>query len=347
MPISVPVSRLLRLILSFGLIAVSGAGVVRAATWVLANGDRLTGELVSEDAQAVEIQHPQLGRLRLAREQLRSEPEGDAAEADESMLADHLDPDPNPENETKAKDRSGLGQDNLRTGGGSLSWKRQIELGYSQQSGAKSKEDLTMRFQLDGRQGPNRYRATARLLQVRADEEDVTDRSEATFRWRRDVNKRLFTQSLTTYSDDAIRKIDLSLEQQVGGGLRLLDDRRHKANIGVGAVIQYLDRQDAEQQTAMLGSFFQDYNYQWNQRIKLSQESSFLISDRGSLNIRNGVADGPSDGSYRLKFNTALQSKVTNQMSLNVRLEYDYDRSVLEPDLRADQRLTTSLGYLW
>lgn len=318
--------------------------VARAEVWTLANGDRLTGDLVGQDETAIEIQHPQLGLLKLPRTLLKAEspkPEKTGDDLEEPMLADHPDADTDAEGDGAGKSPDTAVKAKVPK------WKRQVELGYSQQSGAKEKQDLSVRLQLDGKQGDNTYRGTIRLLQAHTDEETVTDRSEASFRWRHDINKRLFTQALTTYSEDKVRKIDLSLEQQFGGGYKVLDSSRHKANVGLGAVVQYLDRQETEQQTALLGSFFQDYAYQWNKRVKVMQESSFMISDTGTLNIRNGVPDGPTEGSYRLKFNTGLQSKVTQQMSLNVRFEYDYDRSVLERDLRADQRLTTSLGYIW
>ncbi len=316
----------------------------RAEVWTLGNGDRLTGELVGEDESTIEIQHPQLGLLKLPRTLLKvAATEKKGEDPEEPMLADH--PDADSEGEA---DGEGAGKThNTAVKAKVPKWKRQAELGYSQQSGAKDKQDLTIRLQVDGKQGFNTYRGTVRLLQEHSDEDTVADRSEASFRWRHDINKRLFTQALTTYSEDKVRKIDLSLEQQFGGGYKVLDSSRHKANVGLGAVVQYLDRQETEQQTALLGSFFQDYAYQWNKRVKVMQESSFMISDTGTLNIRNGVPDGPTQGSYRLKFNTGVQSKVTQQMSLNVRFEYDYDRSVLERDLRADQRLTTSLGYIW
>ena len=291
-----------------------------AAVWTLANGDRLTGELVREDAAFVEVQHAQLGRLKLPRAALQ---------------APVAPPAPPTAADTAVKPKI-------------PKWKRQVDLGYSQQSGAKEKQDLSVRLQVDGRHGDNTFRGTARLLQTEVDTKTVTDRREADFRWRYDVNKRLFTQALTTYAEDGVRKIDLNIEQQLGGGYRLLDNARHKANVGLGAVVQYLDREDTEQQTALLGSFFQDYAYEMNSRVKLTQESTFMYSDTGALTTRSGVlVNAPTEGSYRLRFNTGVQSKVTDHMSLNLRFEYDYDRSILESELRADQRFTTSLGYLW
>jgi putative salt-induced outer membrane protein YdiY len=300
----------------------------RAGTWVLANGDRLTGELLGEDATSIEVQHPQLGRLKLARTVLQAP---DAPKPSAKTEAAH----------PVAKPLGTAVQPEVET------WKRQMDVGFSQQSGAKEKQDLSVRLQVDGREGDNTFRGTARLLEAEADGKTVTDRREADFRWRYDINKRLFAQALTTYAADDVRKIDLSLEQQVGGGFRLVDSSRHKANVGLGAVVQYLDRSSTDQQTALLGSLFQDYAYQWNSRVKLVQESSFMMSDTGALSVKGGLANAPVEGSYRLKFNTGVQSKVSNNMSLNVRFEYDYDRSVLETELRADQRLTTSLGYFW
>ena len=299
----------------------------RAAVWTLANGDRLTGELVQETATHVEVLHARLGLLKIPRAELL-ETAADAPKAAQPAPAAQ------PSAATAVKPKL-------------PKWKRQVDVGYSQQAGARDKQDLSLRFQLDGKRGENTYRTTARLLQSETDNRTVTDRREADFRWRYDINKRLFTQALTTYAEDGIRKIDLSLEQQVGGGYRVVDGKRHKANVGLGAVLQYLDREETEAETALLGSFFQDYAYELNSRMKLTQESSVMISDKGALGVRSAVTNAPAEGSYRLKFNTGMQSKVTDRMSLNVRFEYDYDRSILDSELRADQRFTTSLGYIW
>lgn len=311
------------------LVLLSCVLAARGATWTLANGDRLTGELVREDAAAIEIQHAQLGRITVPRSALQAPP----------APAEHRPT-----------------QTDVRGGTATATavkpkvpkWKRQFDVGYAQQSGAREKQDLSVRMQLDGKEGANTFRATARLLQSDADNRTVTDRREADFRWRRDINKRLFTQALTTYAEDGVRKIDLNLEQQVGGGYRIVDGERHKANVGLGAVVQYLDRESVKDQTALLGSFFQDYAYELNSRLKLVQDSNFMYSDKGALATRSGaLVNAPAGGSYRFRFNTGLQSKVTEHMSLNLRFEFDYDRSILDSDLRADQRLTTSLGYIW
>jgi putative salt-induced outer membrane protein YdiY len=311
------------------LVLLSCVLAARGATWTLANGDRLTGELLREDAMVIEIQHAQLGRITVPRGALEVAPK------------------PAGPRTTQADVRGGTAT-STAVKPKVPKWKRQIDVGYSQQSGAREKQDLSVRVQVDGKEGANTFRATARLLQSEADTRTVTDRREADFRWRRDINKRLFTQALTTYGEDGVRKIDLNLEQQVGGGYRIVDGERHKVNVGIGAVVQYLDRENVEDETALLGALFQDYAYEMNSRLKVVQDSSVMYSESGALASRSSVsATAPAGGSYRLKFNTGLQSKVTDHMSLNVRFEFDYDRSIIDRDLRADQRLTTSLGYIW
>lgn len=303
-----------------GLLAVAA----RAETWTLTNGDRLTGVLIEEGAEVLEIKHPQLGLLSLPRSAIRPPEAAPAADTVAKL------PKPPPAPARK--------------------WKRSLEVGFAQQSGTKSKQDLTIRAQLDGKLGADTYRGTARLLNSESQEKQVTDRTEADFRWRHDVSKRLFTQTQTTYFTDDIRLIDLSLEQQIGGGYRVVDAKRHQANVGAGAVVQYLERPGYEPARGLLASFFQDYAYTMNSRLKLTQEVNILASDSGTFNlqtIRPGTNDSPADGTYRMKFNAALQGKVTSEISFNVRYEYDYDRSVADPDLRGDQRVTTSLGYVW
>lgn len=316
------------------------AGPAGAGTWLLANGDRLTGELVAETGDYIEVQHAQLGRLKVPRVALE-EPKTAKAEADQEP---ELEPGEAELEGLDPKDPSSGVKPNLPE------WKRQVELGYVQQSGSREKQDLSVRLQLDGQEGANTFRATGRLLRSDAGTKVVTDRREADFRWRYDISKRLFTQALTTYGQDNVRQIDLSLEQQIGGGFRLMDTARHKANVGLGAVVQHLERADAGEQTTLLGSFFQDYSYRWNRRVRLTQEASLLVADAGSVvsfGSSTSPATAPADGNFRFKLQTGVQSKVTASMSVNVRYEYDYDRSIPDADLRTDQRLTTSLGYLW
>lgn len=307
----------------------------RAETWVLANGDRLTARLLSETATEVVIAHPQLGRLTLPRAALTLAPAPAPAPVAEVSKAPGA-----PAKTQEVTDDEASGQ-----------WRRKVELGVVLQEGPKVSRDLHARVQTEGRWAGNSIRATASVTRAQADGKVTRERDEAEVRIRRDFNRRTFAQTLTNYFSDDVRRVDLSVEQQVGGGYRILDGRRQKASVGVGAVLQRFEREGYLDQTAVLGSAFQDYAYAWNDRVKLMQESSLQFSDRAPAIARNVpgstvIADAP-DGTYRLKLNTTLQTKMTDQVSLNLRYEYDFDRSIAEPELRADSRLTSSLVYAW
>lgn len=302
---------------------------------MLVNGDRLTGTLLKETDSALEIEHPQLGRLTIARTALQgsvteaataTKPAAAAFAAAVQTPAAKSPPPP-----TRPQ------------------WARQIEFGFSMQEGAKSARDLSLRGQVEGRIGANSLRGTARVLRSQSEGVVTRDRDEADFRWRRDFNRRTFAQALTTYNSDDIRNIDYSIEQQLGGGYRVVDGERQKMNLGLGAVLQRQVRKGYEDDTTLLGSAFQDYAFSWNDRFKVTQESSVQFADEAPAISRHSptLATAPSNGNYRFKFNTTLQSKMTDQVSLNLRFDYDYDRSIAEPVLRSDSRLTTSLGYAW
>lgn len=325
----VPALRSLLVPLLFAL----GVTTAPADTWILANGDRLTGRLIAETGAGIEIEHPQLGRLVLTRAQLR----GDIQES------------PAPAARATAAKPPAPASPAVRAGK-RIQWKRQVDFGYTMQEGAKTREELNARAQVEARKGSDSFRGTARVLRAKSQGTLTLDRVEADLRWRHDFSKRLFAQAQTVYASDDVRRIDLSLEQQLGGGYRLLDGERHVVNVGLGAVVQHLAREGYDDTTALLGSFFQDYSLALNSRLKLAQEATVFVADSAGLAARGGrtaLATAPSDASYRVKFNTALQGRMSDHVSLTLRYEYDYDGSLPNPDLREDSRLTTSVGYSW
>lgn len=305
----------------------------RAATWILANGDRITGTLVRETDAELEIRHEQLGTLKIPRAALAPVPSAATAAALAKVPTA-------PAAAPAAKSDKVIPK-----------WTRQLELGYSTQDGAKTKRDMTARFSIEGRdKRSNSYRATATALRSEAQNIVTADRQQADFRWRHDFNKRLFTQTLTTYSADDLKQIKYSVEQQLGGGYKIIDGPKQQANVGLGAVLQRLSREGYEDYTSLLGSAFQDYSLQWDKRFKFTQESTFFLADSPNMSARGGrstVPFAPVDGNFRVKFNAALQSRMTDRISLNLRYELDYDHSVPDPDFRSDSRLTSSLGYAW
>jgi putative salt-induced outer membrane protein YdiY len=309
-----------------GLLPVAAAG----ATWTLLNGDRLSGELVTEFEDVIVIRHVALGLMEIPRSALAI---GTVAAVDANAPVATSTPAATAVKAEKKK------------------WKGQLEVGYTQQSGVRTQQNLTMRGQVDGRLGTDSLRGTARLLQTSSDGVRQSDRLDADFRWRHELTQRFFVQSLSAGFTDALRQIDLSLEEQVGVGWKMINTKVQTANLGLGVAVRRQEKKLTGGTTGLLGTLFQDYAHTWKGGLRFSEESSIALSAERSLSAAQqpvGIVPVSAGGSnYRLRFGAALQGRVIGRTIFNIRYDYDYDRSVLVPDYRADQRLSTSLGYIW
>lgn len=286
-----------------------------STTWVLPNGDRLTGELVRETASRVTIKHPVLGELEFPRQEPAPKPETQAAP---------LPPKPK------------------------TTWKRQLDFGLTQAGGVVDQRSLNLRLQLDGRIAANTLRLTAGWADAESAGTTLTARRDAELRCRHEATARRFIQTLTNYEADPVRGLDLAAEQQIGGGYRLIADKHRQLNAGVGLAGLYRETSGLEPELRMLGSLFQDYSHTWRSGIKFTQEARVGLAGGGSFSPRGGGIGGApvpaGDDDYRVQFRAGLEGRLSESTKFNLRYEYDYDESLTTP---ANRRLTTSLGYVW
>ena len=219
-------------------------------------------------------------------------------------------------------------------------WKGKIEFGYQQQSGRKEAINGSLRIDVETTaKSDDLLKASARALYGRQNGVTNSERYETSFRWRHELTDRMFTQSLTSYYTDRVKHIDHNFEQNVGLGYRFIDRKRHILNAGLGGTGQYREALGVAEDIIYLSEFFQDYSYKINGRLSFLQEASALYSTKP---VFHGIA--PADN-YRIRFNSALQGKVSERVSLNIRYEYEYDSTVSNPALRTDKRVTSSIGY--
>lgn len=219
-------------------------------------------------------------------------------------------------------------------------WKGKLEFGYQQQSGRRDVLSGSLRIDLENNaQTANLYKASARALYGKQNDQVNSERYEGSFRWRHEFGERMFTQTLSSYLSDQVKNIDNSFEQNAGLGYRIFQHQRHVLNAGLGATAQYRQVEGITEDVVYLSEFFQDYSYKINGRLSLLQESNILYST-------NPIVQGSqTTENYRIRFNTSLQGRVSNRVSLNIRYEFEYDNSVADPELRTDQRITSSIGY--
>jgi putative salt-induced outer membrane protein YdiY len=218
-------------------------------------------------------------------------------------------------------------------------WHGTIEFGYQQQSGRNNATSYSIRGDSDRTVGTLDTKISGRMLYGKQDESVSTDRYDASLRFRYELSKRAFAQSLSSYTSDRVKGIDLNFEQNVGAGFRLFKSTRHEANIGLGATEQVREADGITNDKKLLGEFFQDYTYHFSGRLSFLQDANLQYSPKY---VSNGQRDMPN---YRIRFNTALQGKISERVSLNLRYEYEFDNTVPYTAEKQDQRITSSIGY--
>ena len=286
----------------------------------LRNGDVLRGRLISE-GDVVLIEHAILGDVEIPKRSVRSiirpnqnRNEGDAPEE--------------PENEESQASEPWM-KDFLRV----ISfenWSRQFEFGMNLQSGRRDKFDYNARFNVRRRIEKNDFRFEARRYFGESDQGKTTDRLYSNFRWRRDLSPGVFYQTDTLYSSDAIKEIDVNLEQTLGLGYRLLNQKALKVSTGAGLSGRYREDNVDNGNTNYLLDVFQDLDYRLGSRLRFTQEFRIALP--------------PDERSeYEYEFQAGIVSKVTDSLHLSIRYQLEYDRSLPE-DRREDQRIVSSVG---
>lgn len=228
-------------------------------------------------------------------------------------------------------------------------WKGKVEFGFYQQSGRLDTLNTSLRADAERESGRNHYKATGRMLYGKQSDKVSTDRADASFRWRHQLSARMFAQSVTSYLSDTIKKIEDNYEQNLGIGYALYKRDRHVINIGGGLTAQYRDATGIDEKVAGLAEIFQDYTYRVNGRLTFLQDALAQYSpiSQDNYTLRNN-AIVPIAGdvqNYRFRFNTTLQGKITDHISMNLRFEYEFDNTIVQGAGKSDQRISSTLGY--
>ena len=313
-------------------------GSVNATELYFSNGDRITGQFLRRADGKIYFRSPVLGEI--------SVPENQAAVVEPP--------------DTPVDSLAGLPPEKDRTShaaGGSktpskterVPWKGTLEFGFQEQSGRTNALTFSFHGLAEKKKGPNDYKAEARVLYGKQEGITATDRSDASFRYRHELSERVFSQSLTSYTQDRIKLINSDYEENAGFGYRLFQRKRDTANVGAGLTAQYREVVGGKAGMAYLAQFFEDYTYKINGRLTFAQDASILSAFRGTNNttvVNDQVIETTGERqNWRARFNSSLQGRVTDRVSINLRFEYEFDNSIADKNARADNRITTSLGY--
>ncbi|MEZ5275149.1 MAG: DUF481 domain-containing protein [Opitutaceae bacterium] len=300
---------------------------------VLKNGDFLTGNVSRVEDGVIHFESDVLGHLLIPATDAVIE--GTDASAQEATV-ESADPQvaeatPTPQNPEPATQSTDESTDRLHPP--PPPWKKNIEFGMTLQSGRKDKMDVSGRFTAQRNIREDQYRLYARRLYGETKSEKSTDLFDSSFRWRRDMSPRVFTQALTAYSFDQIKDIHHDFSQGVGVGRKIYNLDTLSVSMGGGATARYRDENGDPPVWNYMVDAFQDMDYAINDVFKVTQDASILIEPEDPDN-------------YTLRLNAALIGKISQTVSLSMRYEYEFDNS-LSVENRLSQRIITSLGYLF
>jgi putative salt-induced outer membrane protein YdiY len=291
----------------------------------LANGDRLTGRLISSDAEWIRLDSPALGPIAIR-----------ADGASVTQLEPVPAPQKPPEVSTEAAvevqtSLAALRVDADRPKSARPPWSRKIEVGITSQSGRRDRTDVSLRASAERQLEIDQYRSQVRYLYGEANSIKASDSLDANFRWRRGLSPKVFTQSQSSYSYDRVKLIRHNLEQNAGLGYRLRQDKNFSFSFGGGVTGRYRDIYNKPTDWELLTDFFQDLSYSFNSRFRLTEDLTVLVPP-GELN------------NYNLRLNSALVGKITDSVNASFRFEFEWDNS-LARNARRSQRIITTLGY--
>lgn len=328
-----------------------------------ANGDRLTGRLVRETETSIVFHNAALGEITITKKAARLVRGGATAPPPVETLVGiaPINEKPKPDETKPAETKPAVAkvkpnkpdqsqpEEVAANESAADPWRGKIEFGLRQQQGRRDLLTFDLRGSAERNIGENELRATARLLYGEQDDQVNNDRYDTSFQWRRELSERTFAQSLTSYFQDDLKDISRNWEQNVGAGYRLVDGEGHVVNLGAGVTGQYREATLAESGFYALVEVFQDYTYRINKRLTIRQDAQAQYSPDGGtrfLSVNNQPSATIEEATnYKLRFNTVLQGKLTQKLSLNLRFEFEYDNAVSPSSARTDQRITSSLGY--
>ncbi|HEU5080130.1 MAG TPA: DUF481 domain-containing protein [Opitutaceae bacterium] len=311
----------------------------------LRNGDRITGDLVGRKEGKIIFRSKILGEISV------DEHEAVVVETPETPVESLVGIPPEESRLPKKSAQAPIGtaKNVIPAKPQEPAWRGKLEFGFQQQTGRNDTAQLSVRSEAERKKGPNTYRLEGRLLYAKQYQEKTSDRYDGLFRFRHELSERIFGQAQTTYYRDRVKLINDNLEENFGVGYRVINRLRHSGNVGGGITAQYRDAEGVETGATYLGELFEDYTYKLTGRLTIAQDMNVAFSpqSRDRLVLVNGsyVEADDTASNYRLRFNTSLQGKVTEHLSLNLRFEYEFDNAILDPKAKVDQRVTTSLGY--
>ena len=356
-PISTsPIHPMLKYFLFNGLIFFSCIHLLQAEQIQFTNGDIITVDVIEITENTLIVESPLLGKLSIPKASLltpeafkRNEPEQNEAERVQKALdstESSLTKITQIEEPTR-KSWSGriFNKNNLinnpllhglRIINPFKNWKNKLDLGITYQSAEINQKALNVRFEtkrtFDKKQSVRLLSQYDFRTNTNADgvKSVAQDLFKSSLRYRYDIAKFFFIQNNTAYKNDSIQRIDHEISETIGVGYRWLETERAVSSITPNLGAEYRDIQNRPFEWNLLSAIQQDFEYNLSENITI--EEDFTIG----LTIEDNTA-------YFYALSAALENKLTERLSLNLRYEYAYDER-LTTNQKDSQNIKITLG---
>lgn len=228
-------------------------------------------------------------------------------------------------------------------------WTGKVEFGYANQESTVRTVNVTLHAEIERTVGADNFLLKDSYGYSISAGQPNTEMDDASLRWRHSVSGRMFLQSLTSYDSDKIRLVRNREEENVGVGYKVIGSSRQTVDVGAGVSGLYLDAVGVQPGFGYLGNVFQDYSWKINEHLSLTEDTSVQFSPETPGHYVYALAANtplyPSKQDRVFNLHTVLQDKITNRLSLNLRLEYGYESAIPNPSARGDERITSTLGF--
>lgn len=163
------------------------------------------------------------------------------------------------------------------------------------------------------------------------DKRDV-DNYGTSLRYRREMCKRSFIQTRTSYSVDQVKGIDEQLDQTLGYGYAVIKRDDMELNVVPGIAYQYLNQPGTEDGGSFAFNFFEDFSWKITEMLDYEQTYNLFVP-------------GKDTSDYNFVLSNSLKTKLSESYLLKISHEYDYDNKVAPGSENYTSTFMTSIGY--
>jgi putative salt-induced outer membrane protein YdiY len=289
----------------------------------LKNGDRLTGTTVSLDAGTLKFKTAH-GDLTIAW------PEVTALTVDEPILVTTTDGPP-------ATPRSGVidvaSATALARPEPPLTWTGGANAGFLQTSGNTDVNTLRLDADVSARAGANRYSTAADVNRAEDDGEETARNWSLSGNYDRFLNRRLYVNGNTIFTNDPFRDLDLRTALGAALGYQLVDTAMTTLSVegGLGWVNENFEETEDDRYTAL------------REGAKLNV---LLVADRVTVfHEHNGYLGVTGEDNLFVKMKNGLRLALVAGLVTTLQIDLDYDRSPAPGRENTDRAFALTFGY--